>query len=174
MPGFLDKNMETCKWYALYTRPRFEKKAEKYMHERGIICYLPMIRTLRQWSDRKKWVDLPLFSSYIFVFSQVADLHKILSVPGAIRFVSFESKPVEIPENQIENIKWVLSTDVVSQPLSEKIPQGAQVEIIKGPLRGLRAEMVHYNNRKKIVLRVDQLNQSVEIQIPENHVRQLG
>ncbi|MBW6478680.1 MAG: UpxY family transcription antiterminator [Bacteroidales bacterium] len=162
--------MDTYKWYALYTRPRFEKKAEKIMHERGIRCYLPMIRTLRQWSDRKKWVDLPLFSSYIFVFSQASDLHKALSVPGAIRFVSFEGRPVEIPENQIENIKWILSADVVSQPLAEKIPQGAKVEIIKGPLRGLRAEMVHYNNRKKIVLRVDQLNQSVEIQIPENHV----
>ncbi len=174
MPDFFWKNMDTYKWYALYTRPRFEKKAEKFMQERGIGCYLPVIRTLRQWSDRKKWVDLPLFSSYIFVFSKPPDLHKALSAPGAIRFISFEGQPVVIPEKQIENIKWILSADVVSQPLAEKIPQGAIVEIIKGPLRGLRAEMVHYNNRKKIVLRVDQLNQSVEIQIPENHVKLLG
>jgi len=173
LPGFLE-NMNTYKWYALYTRPRFEKKAEKYMQERGIACYLPLIRTIRQWSDRKKWVDLPLFSSYIFVFSQAADLYKILTVPGAIRFVSFDGKPVEIPKKQIENIKWILSSDVNSQPLAEKIPKGATVEIIKGPLRGLRAELVHYNNRKKIVLRVEQLNQSVEIQIPENHVKQLA
>jgi len=130
-------------------------------------------KNFKAWSDRKKWVDLPLFSSYVFVFSKAADLHEILSVPGAIRFVSFEGKPVQIPENQIENIKWILSADVISKPLAEKIPQGAKVEIIKGPLIGLRAELVHYNNRKKIVLRVDQLNQSVEIQIPENHVKQL-
>lgn len=144
------------------------------MVDRGISCYLPLIRTLRQWSDRKKWVELPLFSSYIFVFSKASELYKIHSVPGAIKFVSFEGQPVEIPEQQIENIKWILSTDIYSQPLAEKIPYGATVEIIKGPLRGLRAEMVQYNNRRKIILRVDQLNQSVEIQIPENHVKLLG
>jgi transcription antitermination factor NusG len=98
----------------------------------------------------------------------------LLTVPGLIRFISFEGKPVEIPNEQIENIKWVLSTDIVSQPLPEKIPPGAFVEIIKGPLRGLRAELVQYKNRMKIVLRIDQLNKSIEIQIPESHVKQIG
>ncbi len=161
-------------WYAAYTRPRYEKKAEKFMLDRGVTCYLPMIRTLRQWSDRKKWIDLPLFSSYIFVYSKPSELHRLLTVPGLIKFISFEGKPVEIPKEQIENIKWILSTEVVSQPLPEKIPPGAIVEIVKGPLRGLRAELVKYNNRMKIILRIDQLNKSIEIQIPENHVKQIG
>lgn len=165
--------MDDFGWYAAYTRPRYEKKAEKFMLERGITCYLPLIRTLRQWSDRKKWIDIPLFSSYIFVYTKASELHMLLTVPGLIRFISFEGKPVVIPNEQIENIKWVLSTDIVSQPLPEKIPPGAFVEIIKGPLRGLRAELVQYKNRMKIVLRIDQLNKSIEIQIPESHVKQI-
>jgi len=158
-------------WYALYTRPRFEKKAEKYIHERGINCYLPLVRTLRQWSDRKKWVELPLFSSYIFVQTDLSIQHIILNAPGVIRFVSFEGRPVIIPEKQIENIKWVLSSEVTSEPINENIPPGARVEIIKGPLRGLIAEMVEYKKKQKIILRLEQLEKSVEIQIPASHVK---
>lgn len=163
--------MDEKYWFAAYTRPRFEKKVEKLLNDRNITCYLPLIKTLRQWSDRKKWIEVPLFSSYIFVFVPEGQRYEVLNLPGVVRFVSFEGKPVVIPEKQIENIRWILSTDVLTQPLEEKIPPGSKVEIVKGPLRGLVAEMVQYNNRMKILLRLDYLEKSIEIQIPENHVK---
>lgn len=171
----LNLNMGNRNWYAVYTRPRFEKKIEKFLQEKNIQCYLPMVKTLRQWSDRRKWVDMPLFNSYIFVYAELAqDKYEILSIPGVVRFISFDGSPVEIPAQQIEKIQWVLSTDIVSEPLNEMIAPGSRVEIIKGPLRGMRAEMVHYNNKKKIIIRIDQLERSLEIQIPENHVAPLN
>ena len=88
--------------------------------------------------------------------------------------MSFEGNAVEIPEKQIENIKWVLSTDIIAEPMEGKIPTGALVEIVKGPLRGLKAEMINYNNKKIIVLRMHQLEKSFEIRIPRSHVRVLG
>lgn len=165
--------MGNKKWYAVYTRPRYEKKVKKLLNEKNIICYLPMIKTLRQWSDRRKWVEIPLFNSYIFVSVDIGsdERFQVMNLPGVVRFISFEGAPVVIPEQQIDNIRWILSVDIVSEPLPEEIPEGSMVEIIKGPLRGLKAEMVQYNNRKRIIIRVDQLNQSLEIQIPENHVR---
>jgi transcriptional antiterminator RfaH len=165
--------MQKRKWLALYTRPRYEKKINKYLISKNITCYLPLIKTLRKWSDRKKWVELPLFTSYIFVNVTEREYLEVLNAPGAVRFVCFDGVAVEIAEAQIENIKWVLSTEIISEPIDEVLTKGARVEIIKGPLNGLKAEMVNYNNKKIIVLRIDQLDKSFEIQIPRNHVRVL-
>ncbi|TVQ12547.1 MAG: UpxY family transcription antiterminator [Bacteroidetes bacterium] len=163
--------MRKKKWLALYTRPRFEKKIYKILNEKNITCYLPLVKTMRQWTDRRKWVEVPLFSSYLFV--QIDDLSftEVLNTPGALRFISFDGKVVEIPEKEIDNIKWVLSTDIITNPLEEKIPSGSHVQIVKGPLSGLSAEMVNYNNKNIIIVRIDQLDKTFEIHIPRNHVK---
>jgi transcriptional antiterminator RfaH len=158
-------------WHAIYTRHRYEKKAEKYLSERGIECYLPILKTIKQWSDRKKLVEMPLFSSYLFVKVDESDYIDVLNAPGVVKYISFEGKAVVIPDKQIENIRWVLSSEVSAEPFHEIIPKGAKVEIIKGPLMGLEAEMVYYNNKKRIVIRLNQLEKSLEIQIPHDHVR---
>lgn len=163
--------MHKKKWLALYTRPRYEKKVEKMLRERQVDCYLPLIKTLRQWSDRKKMVEIPLFASYIFVFVDEHDYNEVFRIPGVVKYVSFEGVAVEIPEKQIENIRWVLSTDVKAEPLDAVIAPGSIIEIVKGPLNGLKAEMVTYNNKNIIVVRVDQLNKSFMITIPAGHVK---
>lgn len=162
--------MQKRRWLALYTRPRHEKKVSEQLLEENIIFYLPLVKTLRQWTDRKKWVEIPLFSSYVFVYVDDMEYYKALNAVGALRYVSFDGVAVEIPEKQINNIKWVLSTDIFSEPVEGKIPSGTTVNIIKGPLRGLKAEMVNYNNKNIIVLRLDQLDKSFEIKISRNHV----
>jgi transcriptional antiterminator RfaH len=161
------------KWFAVYTRPRYEKKIEKYLTDRRIECYLPLLKTLRQWSDRKKWVVIPLFPSYIFVKVDDHDYHEVLKCPGIVRYITFEGHAAELRDSQIENIKWILSSDIKTEPLNENIPKGSIVEIIKGPLKGLLAEMIQYNNKKIIVVRFDQLDKSLEIIIPANHVKVL-
>ncbi len=163
--------MSKRKWVAAYTRPRYEKKVDKALKEKDIPCYLPLIKTLRQWSDRKKWVEMPLFSSYIFVNALESDYLEVLKIPGVIRIVRFEGKVIEIPEKEIENIKWILSTDIQTEPFEEQIPTGSKVMITKGPLNGLMAEMVHYNNKNRIIIRIEQLERSLEIQIPRSHVK---
>jgi transcriptional antiterminator RfaH len=163
--------MQKKKWHALYTRPRYEKKVEKMLRERRIDCYLPLIKTLRQWSDRKKMVEIPLFASYIFVHVDEHDYNDVFRIPGVVKYISFEGTAVEIPEKQIENIRWVLSTDIKAEPLEAAIPMGSRVEIVKGPLTGLKAEMVTYNNKNIILVRVDQLNKSFMITIPAGHVK---
>jgi transcriptional antiterminator RfaH len=165
--------MSEKKWYAVYTRPRFEKKVEKYLKDRNIECYLPLQKTLRQWSDRKKMVELPLFSSYIFVKTGTVDYLTVLNAPGAVRYISFDGSAVEIPVNQIEKIRWILSSDISCEVLEENIPEGSRVEIIKGPLLGLQAEMIDYKNKYRILVRLEQLDKSFEIQVPASHVKVL-
>ena len=163
--------MRKKKWLALYTRPRCEKKIYKVLKEKNITCYLPLVKTMRQWTDRRKWIEVPLFSSYLFVKIDDLSFAEVLNTPGAVKFVSFDGNAVEIPEKEINNIKWVLSTDITTNPLEEKIPSGSHVQIVKGPLSGLLAEMVHYNNKNMIIVRIDQLDKTFEIHIPRNHVK---
>ena len=163
--------MSHKKWFAIYTRPRFEKRVEKYLRAKNICCYLPLQTTFRQWSDRKKKVELPLFASYVFVKTSKSEYLDVLNVPGVVRYVSFDGVAVEIPENQIEKIKWILSSDIVSGVVLEKIAEGSVVEIIKGPLMGLRAELVTYKNKSRIIVRMEQLEKLIEIDVPISHVK---
>lgn len=166
--------MEEKKWLALYTRPRYEKKIHTRLQEIRIESYLPLIKTLRQWSDRKKWVELPLFKSYLFVKVNESERLKVLNIYGSLRFVSFEGKAVEVPENQIANIKWVLSTSVKASPFEEKIEAGSKVQIVAGPLAGIKAEMVHYKKKNRVIIRIEQLDKYFEVQIPRNQIKVLS
>ena len=96
------------KWYAIYTKPRWEKKVAERLDEKGIEHFLPLIKTLKIWSDRKKWIQEPLFRSYIFVHVNPSEYLPALQTPGALRYITIESRPVAIPPIQIDAIRtWI-------------------------------------------------------------------
>jgi transcription antitermination factor NusG len=86
-------------WYAVYTKPRSEKKLADLLNDKGIEAYLPMRRTLKQWSDRKKMVDEPLITSYVFVHVFRKNYFEVLNTPGAVKYIWFCGKPAVIPAN---------------------------------------------------------------------------
>jgi transcription antitermination factor NusG len=157
-------------WFAVYTNPRAEKKAYAELLEKGIDAYLPLQRTLRQWSDRKKWIEEPLFRSYIFV-KIPENLHfDVLNTTGIVRFVTFEGKAVPIPPQQIEAVRFFLSSD---DPLPENIEQyfpGQSVEVIKGPLKGLTGELIGITGKQKVRIEITAIGQSILVTIPMNHL----
>ncbi len=162
--------MKQKKWYVVYTRPRYEKKVERYLSEKDIECYLPLVKSLRKWSDRKKWVYLPLFSSYVFIKINEKEHFEVLNTQGVVRFISFEGRPAVIPDKQIEEIKWLLSNEVETETVDKKLEPGTMVEIIKGPLRGFKAEMIYYNNKRNILIRLEQLGKVILVKVNENQV----
>lgn len=162
--------MTQKKWYVVYTRPRYEKKVERYLSEKDIECYLPLVKSLRKWSDRKKWVYLPLFSSYIFIKINEKEHFEALNTQGVVRFISFEGRPAVVPDKQIEEIKWLLSNEVETETVDKKLEPGTMVEIIKGPLRGFKAEMIYYNNKRNILIRLEQLGKVILVKVNENQV----
>jgi transcriptional antiterminator RfaH len=85
------------KWYAVYTRSRFEKQVLKGLQDQGIEAYLPLIKTVRQWSDRKKTVEVPLFSSYVFVHIDRRFYDQVLQTMGVVKYISFEGKTATPP-----------------------------------------------------------------------------
>ena len=163
--------VELMNWYAVYTLPRAEKKAHAELVRKGINAYLPLLRSLKQWSDRKKWVEEPLFRSYVFVNIPDNLYFEVLNTPGVVRYVTFEGKAVPIPAVQIEAVRFFLSSEDLQPENMEQYIPGKSVEVIKGPLKGLYGELVQYAGRQKVKVEISTVGQSILVTIPLGHLK---
>jgi transcription antitermination factor NusG len=162
--------MSEKKWFALYTRSRAEKKVLVELEYAGIEAYLPLITRMRKWSDRLKKVEEPLFRSYIFVCIHENEYFTALNIPGAMRFVSFESKAVEIPEKQIEAIRFYLN-DPESLDADEKpIAAGQLVRVKHGQMEGLIGRLMRYKNKHRLLVIIEAIGQTIMLNIPRTRV----
>ena len=158
-------------WFAIYVKSRTEKKVSSELEKHGIDHYLPLIKILKQWSDRKKWVHEPLFKSYIFVYVDSLQYYEVLKTINVVRYISFEGKAVEIPPQQIEAVKYFLD-DAEPMELSEEFwEKGQQVEVITGNMTGLTGELVEVKNKHQVRIKIEAINQVIFIQIPKNRLR---
>jgi transcription antitermination factor NusG len=162
------------KWYALYTRSRFEKKMLGELTDRNIEVFLPMREVLSRWKDRKKRVWLPLFPGYIFVnhINTPENRYKILNIPGAVRFVGHEGRAEPVPEEQIQSVRKFLESKIAMDPYPY-LKKGSRVEIVAGPLKGIQGILVKKRGRFRFVLQVDLIRQAVSVEIDASDVRPL-
>jgi len=161
-------------WYAAYTRSRGEKVAEKLLLDQGIEVYLPMQRKLRQWSDRKKWVEVPYINSYIFVRTSEKEYYDILNTQGVIRYITFEGKAAAIPDWQIEAMKKIIASDTSVTFSEHRFRKGQMVQIESGALMGFQGEVVKdTDGKKKVILRIGQLGLSMNLHIDISQVRKI-
>jgi transcription antitermination factor NusG len=162
------------KWYAIYTRPRWEKKVAAGLDEKGITNYLPLVKTLKRWSDRKKWVQEPLFKSYIFVQVDAREYIPALQTPGAVNYVCFERKAVAIPPLQIEAIKSFVESGEDLLTDVPKLKIGDRVLIIRGALNGLEGVLVEYQQKHRVRIMIDGIQQSLHLNLPRSYLRPLN
>jgi transcriptional antiterminator RfaH len=158
--------MDGPKWYAVYTKPRNEKKVMALLLAKGIHSYVPLIRRLKQWSDRKKWVEEPLLNSYAFVNIPLSLYNDVLNTPGVVRYVTFEGRAVPIPDNQIEVLRRIVSSDLEVDVSPEQFREGDKVKIRSGPLFGISGELVEFRGKKLVLMRIEQIGQSLLVNIP--------
>lgn len=151
------------RWYPVYTRSRAEKKVYEELTRKGIIAYLPVKKTLKQWSDRKKIVEEPLIKSYLFVYISSKEQTEVLMTKGVARFLYFSGKVATMPDQQIEDLKLLLATEGELTVFDYDIKPGQKVVIKAGPFKDMIAEMVAVKNKRRIVLRLDIIGYSIDI-----------
>lgn len=161
------------KWYAIYTKPRAEKQVYQRLDESGIETYLPMQKTIRQWSDRKKVVEKPLLSSYIFVKIHPKNFPVVYKTYGVVKFVSFEGQPVSIPQKQIDNLRLIINSNADIEVSSENFAQGDNVEVVAGALSGLTGELIKIGTHNRFVVRIDRLDQNLILKIPRTFLKKI-
>jgi len=161
------------KWYAVYTRPRAEKQVYERLVEEGIETFLPLHKTYRMWSDRKKLVEKPLLSSYIFVFTNSKFFPLVFRTVGVVKFVTFEGKPASIPQKQIDNLRLIIDSNAEIQVSGENFAKGDNVEVTNGSLIGLTGELIKIGSRNRFVIRIDRLDQNLILKIPKAFLKKI-
>jgi transcription antitermination factor NusG len=165
------------KWYLVYTNPRAEKKVAKSYEQLGFEYFLPLQRTIKQWSDRKKWVEEPLFKSYVFIKIDLEkSIYHVLSVAGASRFVQFNGRAAEVDEREINIVKKLLgnlsdltilnsSTDYLEHE------EGDAIEIVAGPLMGCEGKFLNKKGSQSVLIELKTMQQVVCVSMPLAYIR---
>jgi transcription antitermination factor NusG len=161
-------NTSTIKnWYALYTKSRAEKKVQDQLTKKGVKSYLPLKKELRQWSDRKKWVETPIINSYIFIHIPLTDYHKIFEIPGIVAYVSHKGKAVVIPEEEMEAMRKTVENKLNFSVETNALKKGQQVIVTSGPLAGVKGKITKTNGQKKLYIEISQIGYTLVVNLDE-------
>jgi transcription antitermination factor NusG len=166
--------LENSSWFAVQTRPRYEKKVSLGLKEKGIHSFLPLRVEKRQWSDRQQWIELPLFSNYVFVQIPVTSESrvKVLRTSGVLRFAGVPGYGTPVPDEQIENLQAIVDQRIPLAP-HEFIKVGERVRIRGGALNGIEGILAAIKNDRSLIVSVDLIQKSVVIRIDRFEVERV-
>lgn len=156
-------------WYALYTKSRSEKKLAETLQKLGIEHYLPLLRIRKKWSDRYKWVEEPVFASYLFVRIDFGlSSLRVLKLPQAVYFVSTVGAPTIIDAHDLELLRLAVENYTESLVIrdSSALAAGETVRIKDGPFADKEAIIERIQGKTMVVVAFPALNKSVQVEIP--------
>lgn len=162
----MDNNI-LYKWYALYTMPRAEKKVYEELRLKGLEAYLPLRKELRQWSDRKKWVEVPIINSYVFVHIQRVDYRRVFESKGVVSYVSRKGKAVVIPDREMEAMQRTVASNLSFNVEASTIQKGQIITIASGPLKGITGEVMEIQGSRKFFLRISHIGYSLVVNLED-------
>jgi len=154
------------RWFAVWTRSRQEKVAASMLQMVGVDHFLPLKSELRQWSDRKQTVSVPLFTGYLFVrMSPTKDSRlQVLKAPGIAGFVGNSNGPLPIPDQQIEDIRTVLAARAECEVLPI-LEEGDRVRVLRGPLAGVVGRLVQSNSTARLLISIEMINKTLAVSV---------
>lgn len=161
--------MQICggnsQWFAVRTASGREKSVASQLQARGIEEFLPVYRTRRQWSDRTKELELPLFPGYIFCRFDFSNRLPVLITPGVQMIVGVGKLPAPVSDVEIDNLRRVVASGAAALPHDQYLTVGERVRIREGSLAGVEGILVDVKNSWRIVLSVELLQRSVSVEL---------
>lgn len=151
-------------WYALTVKPRHEKAAAQYLTGKRLESFLPLYRSQRRWSDRKKVVELCLFPGYVFCRFGYEHRLEVLKIPSVTSIVGFGGQPASVPDAEIQAIQTIIASGRPAGPWPY-LTAGRRVRIEHGPLTGLEGILTREKDAWRVVVSVELLRRSVAVEI---------
>ena len=139
-------------WYVVYTKPKWEKKVADKLSQLGIECYCPLITQVKQWSDRKKKIEVPLFNSYVFIQIADSDRNSVFQVSGVVRYLFWLGKPAIVKDQEIEVIKSSLKAPNISDVSVSMIQVGDKIKLESGAFSNQNAIVQEISNNYYILV----------------------
>ncbi len=159
------------RWLVLYVRPRYETKVVSHITQAGIESFLPLRTELRQWSDRKKLVEVPVFTGYVFV--HVDERHRVaaLESDGALKYVGFGGRLSVVRDDTIESLKIALRRSESLEIEEDWLRPGTRVLLIQGPFAGMRGVLIERRGRTRIMITVEAIAKAVSVEVSIADIR---
>jgi transcription antitermination factor NusG len=158
-------------WFAIWTRSRHEQVVREQLDRKHVEAFLPTITKWSRWKDRKKKVDWPLFPGYCFARFDPSDTLPILKCTGVVNIVSFDGKPAQIPDFELDSIRLLIGSELQYDPCP-LIREGTMVAVVHGPLRGVVGKLIRKDaKRATLVLSVDLIGQGVSVEVDAADVK---
>lgn len=158
-------------WIALYTRARHELKIAEQINRLGFEAYVPLRREIHRWSDRKKWVEVPLIPSYVFVHIDLRDYFQVFTVPGIVWPIMFHGRIARIRDHEIELLRCATKSEEEVTVSTQDYRVMDDVEITGGLFVGRYGKVVMSGSKYKISIRIEELEYSVVIELPKADIR---
>lgn len=163
------------KWLVFYTKARAEKKTLEYLQKSGFEAWLPLQSQIRQWSDRKKKVEVPLFNSYIFVYEDESRITDVLKTPGITWNIRHNGKPAVLRQEEKDMIVRFIETGMFIETNDvEYLKEGDKVEIMGGPLRGMIGTLRQEYRETKFSVMVETIDQVLTINVDKEMLKQIS
>jgi transcription antitermination factor NusG len=163
-------------WLVIKTKPRAEKKLYEQLTKAGYDSFLPTYVVIRQWSDRKKKVELPLISGVVFVKNKLVDTYSLYDFPHIIGILKEFNKPALVSQQEIENIKILIKEwngELIECNESLTLSKGEEVEVVRGDFAGIIGELIALNGKHRLVVQLKTLNVEFTVNIPKSHVKRV-
>lgn len=152
------------RWYAVRTRSRHEKRVRDRLVQGALETFLPLYERWSQWKDRKQRVEFPLFPGYCFARFEPPDRIRVLNIPGVASLVGFDGRPEPVADDEIEAIRRLVASRYRYDP-HPYLTEGTEVEVVRGPLAGLRGRLLRKDRSARLVLAVSLIRQAAVVEI---------
>lgn len=152
------------RWLCVQVKSGGEFKSALGLRERGYESFVPVFEQKRQWSDRVKIVQVPLFTGYVFLRFNSASSHPAVTAPGVLRFVGTGKTPAPIEDSEIEALQLTTRTGLLCGPCAF-LEVGQEVEVRLGPLASLRGKIVRFKNKQRLILSVNLIKKSMFVEV---------
>ena len=156
------------KWYVIVSRMRHYRKASAILEKLGFSFYLPIQRQLHYWSDRKKWIDVPILSPYIFLFSNELERRKLFQSSNSFHFLNNDGSLATAREEEIEKVKMLCNYSSEIKVEKDPIKRGDPVNVNGGPLCGMNGYALQENGKHRFLVKILSLGQFVSVDIDSN------
>ena len=162
------------KWYAIYTKPRWEKKVNLVLERKGVEVWCPLQKVRKQWSDRKKIVEEPLFKSYVFVHIGDNEKTNVLMTDGVLNFVYYVGKPAVIRNEEIEVIKRYLAEEQASISIQSisSLDENTRIKVNHGVFMDTTGTVLK-GGKKKVFVKLESLDQVMIVEFPVEYLTPL-
>ncbi len=172
----ITSNIEQQKWYALYVNSRAEKKVMQVLLNKHIEAYVPLVKNLKQWSDRKRFVEVPLFSGYVFVKINALKNQEVLQTKGVVNFVRHMGQIAPIRDLEIDRLKQIVSLGyhMDAEVANREYNEGERIRILSGPLKNIEGFVLNNNSEHFIEVLLESIGYCIKVKLPQGIIESVS